>query len=105
MPNRQLNSLKTLNKTAKSRNNSSSQVELKQEPTVVEESTPEQINKNSVLNLLEAEENMGYDIELDEEDDPYDVVHCSCGNHKSDGFMIQCIFLLNLLVMGNVNFN
>lgn len=26
----------------------------------------------------------------DKNEDPYDVVHCACGNHSSFGFMIQC---------------
>ncbi len=26
----------------------------------------------------------------DKNEDPYDVVHCACGNHKSVGLMIQC---------------
>lgn len=26
----------------------------------------------------------------DKNEDPYDVVHCACGNHSSLGFMIQC---------------
>lgn len=29
----------------------------------------------------------------DKNEDPYDVVHCACGNHSSLGFMIQVSFL------------
>lgn len=28
----------------------------------------------------------------DKNEDPYDVVHCACGNHSSVGFMIQVSF-------------
>jgi len=90
MSNCELNNLKTTNKKVKSRNNSTS-VDSKQEPIVDEESTLK-TSRNSVLSLLETD-GMEYDMQLDEEeDDPYDVVHCSCGNHKSDGFMVQCKF-------------
>lgn len=36
--------------------------------------------------LLETDDNLFNE----DEDDPYDVIHCTCGNHRSDGFMIQC---------------
>ena len=89
----QLNNLKPPSKKAKSRNNSPSLIDLKQEQIAAEDSNGIKSSRNSVLSLLEPD-SMEYDIELDddEEDDPYDVVHCSCGNHKTDGFMIRCKF-------------
>ena len=33
----------------------------------------------------------------DKNEDPYDVVHCACGNHSSLGFMIQVSFSVLVL--------
>jgi hypothetical protein len=46
---------------------------------------------NQIENTLASRE-LDADLEEEQENgiDPYEVIHCKCGNHTSEGFMIQC---------------
>lgn len=37
----------------------------------------------------------GHSLKNEEDDDPYEVIHCKCGTHTSRGFMIQVAFSFN----------
>ncbi len=86
--NNQLNNLK--NKKVKSRQNSSTD---KQESVETENKNTITNNNNDNNEIIDSDYLL-FENELAEKDndndDPYDVVHCNCGNHRSDGFMIQC---------------
>ena len=50
-------------------------------------------SSNQTLNEPVADDAFALDDQEEEEEnavDPYEVIHCQCGNHTSNGFMIQC---------------
>ena len=51
-------------------------------------------NKDSMSNFGDEDSSFLFDgldnLEDDDTADPYEVIHCKCGNHTSIGFMIQC---------------
>jgi hypothetical protein len=51
-------------------------------------------NKDSMSNFGDEDSSFLFDgldnLEDDDTTDPYEVIHCKCGNHTSIGFMIQC---------------
>ena len=47
------------------------------------------LNDTEILRQIEEDSDWKDIYSNDKNEDPYDVVHCACGNHSSLGFMIQ----------------
>ena len=53
-------------------------------------SVSKKVDKDETFNKIEEDPDWQDIYSNDKNEDPYDIVHCSCGNHSSIGFMIQC---------------